>query len=94
MKTKPLFPFLALTFGITWGVSALLFLFYDQMVAIFGELSMTNPLFILLVYSPGLAGIFLVWRHTGLKGLGSFFRRLTLWRAPARGGCSSSWAFR
>jgi len=82
MKTKPLFPFLALTFGITWGVSALLFLFYDQIVAIFGELSMTNPLFILLVYSPGFAGIFLVWRTYGLKGLGSFFRRLTLWHAP------------
>jgi len=83
MKTKTLFPFLALTFGLTWGVSALLFMFYDQIVAIFGEINMTNPLIILLVYSPGIAGIFLVWRQSGLKGLRSFFRRLTLWRAPA-----------
>ena len=83
MKTKALVPFLALTFGLTWGVSALLFMFYDQIVAIFGELSMTNPVLILLVYSPGIAGILLVWRHSGLKGLRSFFRRLTLWRAPA-----------
>ncbi|MGB2894685.1 MAG: type II CAAX endopeptidase family protein [Anaerolineales bacterium] len=82
MKTKTLIPFLAITFGITWGVSALLFMFYDQIVAIFGELSMTNPLFILLVYSPGFAGIFLVWRHYGLKGLRSLIQRLTLWRAP------------
>ena len=82
MKTKTLFPFLAITFGITWGIAALLFMFYDQIVAIFGELRMTNPVFILLVYSPGIAGIFLVWRQYGLKGLGSFFRRLTLWRAP------------
>ena len=82
MKTKTLIPFLTITFGLTWGIAALLFMFYDQIVAIFGELSMTNPLFILLVYSPGIAGIFLVWRHYGLKGLGSFFRRLTLWRAP------------
>jgi len=82
MKTKTLIPFLALSFGLTWGLAALLFMFYDQIVAIFGEISMTNPLFILLVYSPGFAGIFLVWRHYGLRGLGSFFRRLTLWRAP------------
>ena len=83
MKTKTLIPFLAITFGLTWGVAALLFLFYDQMVAIFGELSMSNPVFILLVYSPGIAGIFLVWRTYGFKGLKSFFQRLTLWRAPA-----------
>ncbi len=82
MKTKTLFSFLALTFGLTWGIAALLFMFYDQIVAVFGELSMTNPVFILLVYSPGIAGVFLVWRHYGLKGLRSFFQRLTLWRAP------------
>ena len=56
MKTKTFFSFLAITFGITWGLATLLMLFYDQMIAIFGELSMTNPLFILLVYSPGFAG--------------------------------------
>jgi membrane protease YdiL (CAAX protease family) len=25
-----------------------------------------------------------VWRHYGIKGLGRFFRRLTLWRMPIR----------
>ena len=82
MKTKTLIPFLALTFGFTWGIAALLILFTDQVVAIFGEISSSNPLYILAVYSPGFAGIFLVWRTYGLKGLGSFFRRLTLWRMP------------
>ena len=82
MTTKALAAFLALTFILTWGLAALLILFYDQIVAIFGEISTTNPLYILAVYSPGIAGIFLVWRHYGLKGLGSFFQRLTLWRAP------------
>ena len=81
MTVKTLIPFLALTFGLTWGLAALLILFTDQIVAIFGEISMSNPLFILAVYSPGFAGVFLVWRHYGLKGLGSFFQRLTLWRA-------------
>ena len=82
METKTIVPFLAITFGLTWGLAALLIGFYDQIVAIFGEISMTNPLFILAVYSPGFAGVFLVWRHYGLGGLGSFLRRLTLWRAP------------
>jgi membrane protease YdiL (CAAX protease family) len=82
MTTKALAPFLAITFLLTWGLGALLMLFYDQIVAIFGEVSTTNPLYILAVYSPGFAGVFLVLYHYGLKGLGSFFQRLTLWRAP------------
>ena len=82
MKTKTFIPFLALSFGLTWGIAAILILFPDQIAAIFGEIGLSNPLVILAVYSPGFAGIFLVWRHYKLKGLGSFFRRLTLWRAP------------
>ena len=82
MTGKTLVPFLALTFGLTWGIAALLIFFTDQIVAIFGELSMANPLFILAVYSPGIVGTFLVWHNYGIKGLRSFFRRLTLWRAP------------
>jgi membrane protease YdiL (CAAX protease family) len=83
MKTKTLIPFFAISFGITWGLAILLMLFYDPIVAIFGEISMTNPLIILMVYAPGTAGIFLVWRQAGFKGLRNFFRRLTLWQAPA-----------
>ncbi|MBK8905287.1 MAG: CPBP family intramembrane metalloprotease [Anaerolineaceae bacterium] len=83
MTTKTIGPFLAITFGLTWGLAALLMLFYDQIVAIFGEVSPSNPLFILAVYSPAFAGVILVWRHYGLRGLGSFFRRLTLWRASS-----------
>ena len=79
--TKKLVVFFALAFGLTWGIAALLMLFPDQMEAMFGELSMSSPLFIIAVYSPGIAGTLLVWLTYGLKGLGSFFRRLTLWRA-------------
>jgi hypothetical protein len=82
MTTKTLIPFLALTFGLTWGLAILLILFTDQILAIFGEISMSNPLFILAVYSPGIAAVLLVWWHYGFAGLGSFFQRLTLWRMP------------
>ncbi len=82
ITTKTLGFFLAITFGLTWGIVALAILFNKQMVALFGEISMANPLFILAVYAPGIAGLLLVGWHYGLKGLGSFLRRLTLWRAP------------
>jgi len=82
MKTKTLISFLAISFGLTWGIAAILILFADQITAIFGEIGLSNPLVILAVYSPGFAGVFLVGWHYRLKGLGSFFRRLTLWRAP------------
>jgi len=82
MGTKTLWAFLALTFGLSWVPMSLFMLFADQFTALFGEMSSTNPFFLLAVYAPGLSGIFLICRHYGLKGLGSFFRRLTFWQAP------------
>lgn len=84
MPFRALGTFFGLAFALTWGIAALLILFPEPVEAAFGPLGYTNPLFILAVYSPGLVGIFLVWRHFGLAGLGGFLRRLTLWRiSPA-----------
>ena len=74
--------FLILTFILSWGAIVLLILFYDQIVSAFGDSPDTNPVFILAVYSPGIVGVLTIWQNYGLRGLGSFFRRLTLWRAP------------
>ena len=82
MGTRTLWVFLALTFGLSWVPMALFMLFAEPFTALFGEMGSTNPVFLLAVYAPGLSGAFLVWRHYGLKGLGGFFRRLALWRAP------------
>ena len=82
MGTKTLWAFLALTFGLSWVPMTLFILFADQLVPLIGEMSSTNPFFLLAVYAPGISGILLIWHHYGLKGLGSFFRRLTFWRAP------------
>lgn len=83
VRIQALLPFLLLTFGFTWGIATILILFPDQVSAIFGELRPSNPLFILAVYSPGFAGLFMVWRAYGLRGLSRFFQRLTLWRMSA-----------
>jgi hypothetical protein len=65
MSLGTLVPFFALAFGLTWGIAALMVLFPDQITTIFGNVSYTNPLFILAICSPAFAGIFVVWRHYG-----------------------------
>jgi membrane protease YdiL (CAAX protease family) len=82
MGTRTLLAFLALTFGLSWVPMSLFILFAEQLTPVFGEMSSTNPIFLLAVYAPGISGVFLVWWHYGITGLGNFFRRLTLWRAP------------
>jgi hypothetical protein len=74
---------LAIAFGLSWGLVLLLVLFPEQITATFGEVGYTNPLFILAVYAPAIAGFSLVGWHYGLRGLASYARRLTLWRMPA-----------
>ena len=88
MRQRTVWWFMAITFGLGWGMGALLFLFTDQIEAVFGPISGTNPVFILLVWSPAIAGLALVWRHYGRGGIGRFLRRLTLWRMP-----SAWWVF-
>jgi membrane protease YdiL (CAAX protease family) len=84
MGTKTLLSFLGLTFGLSWVPMALFMLFPAQLIPLFGEISTSNPFFLLAVYAPSLSGIFLVWRHYGLNGVGSLFRRLLIWRAPTQ----------
>jgi len=80
-----LVPFVLITFGIAWGVFCLFLFAPDAVTAVFGEISGRNPLFFLAVWAPGIAAFVLVLRHAGLRGLGSYLRRLTLWR------CSPAW---
>jgi hypothetical protein len=82
MGTRTLVVFILLTFGLCWGLGAMLALFPDQVEALTGPVGMTNPLFMLAVYSPAIAGIGLVFWYHGLQGLGRYFRRLLMWRMP------------
>jgi uncharacterized protein len=82
MSLRSLGPFFAIAFGLGWGLAALAIFFPTQVERIFGKVGYTNPLFILAVYSPGIAGVLLVLRHYGVRGLSRFLRRLILWRSP------------
>lgn len=79
---RSLLPFFVWTFVLSWGMGVAYVLFQLQLEAVFGEMGYTNPVFIFMVYSPGIVGAFMVWRHYGFKGLVNFFRRFTLWRMP------------
>ena len=84
MTIKTLTPFLSITFGLTWGLALAFLFFSDAITDIFGPLSMTNPLFLVAVYAPGIAAFTLVIREYGLEGLGRFLGRLLLWKCHAR----------
>lgn len=83
---KSLMPFLLMTFGLAWGIFALLIFFTKPIEQIFGELSSHHPLFMLAVYAPAIAAFIIVTYYTGLKGLRQYLSRLWLWR------CSAAWA--
>jgi uncharacterized protein len=82
MGVRSLVPFFGFSFGLTWGLALLVVLAPEAVEAWFGEFGPTNPLFILAVYAPAFTALVLVWRAYGLRGIGSFLRRLTLWRMP------------
>lgn len=83
MTMRTLRTFFIATFAISWGVGVLISVFPDQTASLFGPMGYTNPAFILIVYTPGIVAVALVLRHFGIRGLGQFLRRLTLWRMPA-----------
>jgi uncharacterized protein len=82
MTGRTVAAFFGLAFALGWGVAILMLVFQDQIKSVLGPIDSTNPVFILVVYSPALAGVFLVWRHFGVAGFGRFFRRLTMVRMP------------
>jgi membrane protease YdiL (CAAX protease family) len=72
--------FFLATFALSWGLGVLMVVFIDQVEAVFGPMGYTNPVFILVVWGPGIVGLSLVARHHGVHGLRRFLARLRLWR--------------
>jgi uncharacterized protein len=82
MSSRTLVHFFLISFALTWGIALLLILFPEPITSLFGEIEMTNPLFILAVYSPAFASFGLILKHHGIKGVLAFLTRLSRWRAP------------
>jgi membrane protease YdiL (CAAX protease family) len=84
MKQRPLLSFFVLTFGITWGLGACFGLFPNQMKALFGPVSISNPLFILAVYAPSISAIIMTGLLDGPAGIRRLLARLVQWRNGLR----------
>lgn len=82
IPSKAIIPFLALAFGLAWGLFVVLLTIPDTVSAIFGPMSASNPLFILAVYSPALAAFIVLVLYGGVDAIGPFAKRLLLWRIP------------
>lgn len=81
MKTRTLHAYFLIVFGLSWSLAGIFILFPERITAVFGKLSMTNPLFFVATHAPALAAFYLVLRHGGWSGLKAFLSRLLLWRA-------------
>jgi membrane protease YdiL (CAAX protease family) len=80
MRKRPLLSFFVLTFAITWGLGACYALFPDRLVAWFGPISNTNPLFYAAVYAPSLSAVIVTAYADGISGLRVLLGRLVRWR--------------
>jgi len=81
--TRALLPFFLITFGLAWGLFAVLVGLPGPVTRIFGPVSAHNPLFILSVYAPAISALILVGLAAGTAGLAAYLRRLLIWRLPA-----------
>lgn len=80
-----LVPFLAIAFGLAWGILGLFIFLPAQMTGVFGQLTGQHPLFFLAVYAPAIAALIVIGRRSGAEGLRGYLARLLLWR------CSRAW---
>lgn len=80
LTVRSLRTFFLATFGLSWGAGILYVSLQEPLDAVFGPMGYTNPIFIFMVYSPGIVGVLLVLKHHGITGLSSFVRRFVLVR--------------
>lgn len=77
--------FLALTFGIAWGILAAFIFLPETMVGLFGEITGRHPLFYLAVWAPAISAFIVIFRWSGQEGMRRHLGRALLWR------CSWQW---
>jgi hypothetical protein len=79
MKNKYLTIFLVITFGLCWGIASIFMIFNDFITNLFGDASFTNPIVMIALYSPSIAGLVVYGLMGGSKAiknlLGKFIPR-------------------
>jgi len=70
-------PFLLFTFALTWGLVWLMISWPERMEAVFGEMGVTSPGYLLAVWSPALVAFGLILYRSGRARLWRFLSRLS-----------------
>jgi membrane protease YdiL (CAAX protease family) len=84
MRRHPLLAYFLLTYSITWGLAACLALFPERLAALFGEISLSNPLVLIAVYAPSLSALAVTGITGGAAGIRDLLSRLLRWRVGVR----------
>jgi hypothetical protein len=80
IKRHPPLAFFLLTFGITWGLVGLYFLFPSQIRAISGANAQLSALFFLAAYAPMISALTVMIVTRGASGLRAYIEWLLHWR--------------
>ncbi|CAM5214743.1 hypothetical protein [Lysinibacillus sphaericus] len=75
MKNKYLTIYLIITFGLCWGLASASMIFNDFFTKLFGETSFTNPIVMIALYSPSIAGLFVYWLMGGFEAIKNLFSK-------------------
>lgn len=75
-----LIPFFVLTFLITWGIAALLFLLPGPFEALFGKISMSSPIFVFAVAAPTISATIITYIRSRWPGLRDLYSHIARWR--------------
>ncbi len=75
-----LIPFFVLTFLITWGIAAFLFLLPGPFEALFGKISMSSPIFVFAVAAPTISATVITYVRSRWSGLRDLYSRIIRWR--------------
>jgi membrane protease YdiL (CAAX protease family) len=75
-----LITYFVLTFSITWGIAAVVFLRPTLLEALFGKMSGSSPVFVVAVAGPTIAATIVTFMRSGWSGLRALYSRLIQWR--------------
>lgn len=68
--------YLALTVGLIWALCLVYMINYDVAVATLGELTLGNPIVVVVLHSPAIAAFGILLAYDGPRGLLNFLRTL------------------
>ena len=77
LKSGDIVVFLALTFTLSWGLFLLMVVWPERLEALLGDMGVTNPAYVIAVWSPAIIAFLFILRRCGRTGVRRFLGRLS-----------------